>query len=79
MQTKMLNVAKSFHEGMHAEVRVGLTVTERFEVQNGLQQGCTLAPTLLNIYFNAMVADWCNRSRMGGDCEYWEDKRDDCW
>ena len=32
---KMLNVVKSFHEGMHAEVRVGSTVTDRFEVRNG--------------------------------------------
>ena len=47
---KMLNVVKSFHEGMHAEVRVGSTVTDRFEVRNGLRQGCTLAPTLFNIY-----------------------------
>ena len=30
---KMLNVVKSFHEGMHAELRVGSTVTERFEVR----------------------------------------------
>ena len=48
---KMLNVVKSFHEGMHAEVRVGSTVTYTFEVRNGLRQGCTLAPTLFNIYF----------------------------
>ena len=46
---------------MHAEVRVGSTVTDRFEVRNGLRQGCTLAPTLFNIYFSAMVVDWCNR------------------
>ena len=58
---KMLNVVKSFHEGMHAEVRVGSTVTDRFEVRNGLWQRCTLAPTLFNIYFSAMVADWRNR------------------
>ena len=57
---------KSFHEGMHAEVRVGLTVTDRFEVRNGLWQGCTLAPTLFNIYFSAMVADWRNRSSGAG-------------
>ena len=63
---KMLNVVKSFHEGMHAEVRVGLTVTDRFEVRNGLRQGCTLAPTLFNIYFSAMVADWRNRSSGAG-------------
>ena len=42
---KMLNVVKSFHEGMHAEVRVGSTVIDRFEVRNSLRQGCTLAPT----------------------------------
>ena len=60
--TKMLNVVKCFYEGMHAEVRVGSTVTEMFEVQNGLRQGCNLAPTLFNIYFSAMVADWRNRS-----------------
>ncbi len=54
---KMLNVVKSFHEGMHAEIRVGSTVTDRFEVRNSLRQGCTLAPTLFNIYFSAMVAD----------------------
>ena len=29
---KMLNVVKSFHEGMHAEVRVGSTVTDRFDI-----------------------------------------------
>ena len=63
---KMLNVVKSFHEGMHAEVTVGSTVTDRFEVRNGLRQGCTLAPTLFNIYFSAMVADWCNRSSGAG-------------
>ena len=63
---KMLNVVKSFHEGMHAEVRVGSTVTDRFEVRNGLRQGCTLAPTLFNIYFSAMVADWRDRSSGAG-------------
>ena len=66
MPEKMLNVMKSFHEGMHAEVRVGSTVTDRFEVRNGLRQGCTLAPTLFNIYFSAMVADWRNRSSGAG-------------
>ena len=45
MPVKMLNVVKSFHEGMHSEVRVGSTVTDRFEVRNALWQGCTLAPT----------------------------------
>ena len=29
---KMLNVVKSFHNRMHTEGRVGLTVTERFNI-----------------------------------------------
>ena len=66
MPEKMLKVVKSFHEGMNAEVRVGSTVPDRFEFRNGLQQRCTLATTLCNIYFSAVVADWCNRSSGAG-------------
>ena len=43
-----------------------LTVTDSFEVRNGLQQGCTQAPTLFNIYFSVMMADWRNRSSGAG-------------
>ena len=55
---RKLRIVKSFHEGMEAEVRVGASLSEVFEVRNGLRQGCTLAPTLFNIYFSAVVASW---------------------
>ena len=45
----MLRVIRSFHEGMGAVVRVGTTTTDSVEVQNGLRQGCTLAPSLFNL------------------------------
>lgn len=61
---KMLNVVKSFHHGMQAEVQVGSTTTESFEVKNG-RQGCTLAPSLFNIYFSGMVAGW--RAKYAGE------------
>ena len=32
---KMLAIVKSFHEGMHAEVRVDSVITEKYEVRNG--------------------------------------------
>ena len=55
----MLSIIKSFHDGMMAEVRVGGgQTTDSIAVKNGLQQGCTLAPSLFNLYFNAMVACW---------------------
>ena len=41
---KMSNIIRSFHEGMYAGVRVGSDVSGRFEVRNGLRQGCTMAP-----------------------------------
>ena len=36
---------------------------DSFQVRNGLRQGCTLAPTLFNIYFSAVVKSWRD------DCE----------
>ena len=39
---QMLEVIKSFHEGMYAEVRVGHDTTDCFEVQNGLKQDSNL-------------------------------------
>ena len=54
----MLEVIKSFHDGMRADVRVGKSSTDSIEVKNGLRQGCILAPTLFNIYYSAVVANW---------------------
>ena len=54
----MLSVIRSLHDGMTAEVRVGDSNTDSILVTNGLRQGCTLAPTLFNLYFSAMVASW---------------------
>ena len=53
---RLLTIVKSFHEGMQAEVSVGGSLSDTFEVRNGLQQGCTLAPTLFDINFSAVVA-----------------------
>ena len=55
---RMLKIVKSFHEGMEAEVKIGDKLSDSFQVCNGLQQGCTLASTLFNIYFSAVVASW---------------------
>ena len=57
VSSRMLDIIRSFHEGMYAGVRVGSTVSDRIEVRNGLRQRCTMAPTLFNIYFNARWRD----------------------
>jgi len=47
-----------FFDEMEASVRVRDTVTDSFEVRNSLRQGSTMAPTLFNLYFSAMVSVW---------------------
>ena len=63
----MLSVIRSFHDGMLAQVQVGGDLTTNsIEVKNGVRQGCTLAPSLFNIYFSAMVACWRARCPEAG-------------
>ena len=52
----MVSVVKSFHEEMNAEVRVGSSSTDVFDMNNDVHQGCTLAPTLFDLYFNVIVS-----------------------
>lgn len=63
---KMLSIIRTFHEGMRAEVSVKDMTTDTIEVMNGLRQGCTLAPTLFNVYYSAVVAKWRNRCLFAG-------------
>ncbi len=51
----MVELLKSLHENMVAEVMVNGATTPQIQVNSGLRQGCTIAPTLLNLYFNLAV------------------------
>lgn len=66
MPPTMLGIIRSFHDGMLARVKVGDLVTSDVEVNNGLRQGCVLAPTLFNIYFGAVVDHWRARCPQAG-------------
>ena len=51
-------LVKSFHTDMLASVRVAGGCTDPISVQNGLRQGCVMAPVLFNLYFGLVMERW---------------------
>ena len=64
----LLSVVRSFHVGMRASVHVRGTLSDSFEVRNGVRQECTIAPVLLNLYFCAVFEDWRQQCSLAGVC-----------
>ena len=48
---------------MKAKIRVDDELLDEIEVKNGLQQGCTMAPTLFNLYVCMVVESWMPKMR----------------
>ena len=52
---KLLNLIRSLHMGMMATVAYENEESKAFPVNNGVKQGCILAPVLFNIYFSYLI------------------------
>ena len=46
---------------MKAKIRVDGKLLNEIEVENGVRQGCTMAPTLFNLYACVMAERWMSR------------------
>ena len=49
---------RTLYHDMKAQIRLGDTLLEDFEVENGLRQGCCMAPVLFNLYSSLVVERW---------------------
>ena len=52
----LLSIIRSLHDDMKAEVTVDGNLTPDFEVRNGLRQGCVIALSVFNLYFNLIIS-----------------------
>ena len=59
----MIDLIRSLHVGMSATVTVGGWTSKSFSVQNGLCQGCVIAPTL---YFGLVIDRWLSQCQTAG-------------
>ena len=46
---------------MEPEIRVGDNMLDAIEVKNGLRQGCTMVPTLFNLYACVVIEEWLEK------------------
>ena len=52
---RLLSIIRSFHEDMKGTVVFDGSTSAAFNIQNGVKQGCVLAPTLFGIFFAVML------------------------
>ena len=60
----MVNLLRSLHDGMEAEVTVSSFTSPSFSVTNGLHQGCIIAPILFALYLNWVIECWWGRCKV---------------
>ena len=53
-----IKLIHSFHQGMEVRIRLDGELLEEFSVENGLRQGCCMAPVLFNLYTCLVMECW---------------------
>ena len=67
----LIDIISSFHENMKQRIRVEGELLEEIEVEKGLWQGCTMAPTLFNLtWWLKVVCAGCMMWRECGQSYY---------
>ena len=58
---KTIQLIRSFHSGMKASICIEGELLDAIGVENGLRQGCCMAPVLFNLYTCLLVECWSAR------------------
>ena len=53
--TKFISIIRALHEHSVVTIRCYGKTSEKFAVTSGVRQGCVLAPTLFNLYFDVAI------------------------
>jgi sorting nexin-29 len=56
ISTKFLNTINTIYSQVECAIKLNGNMTEWFNVNSGLKQGCVLSPVLFNIFINGAVA-----------------------
>ena len=57
VEGRLLTVVQGMYKDSEAAVKVGEEITDWFEVQRGVRQGCPLSPWLFNIYLDRVMKE----------------------
>ena len=52
----MLWILKALHQDTSGAIHANDKVSEEFSIKNGVRQGDVLAPTLFNLFFDAVIS-----------------------
>ena len=52
---KLLSIIASFHENMQGTMSYDGALSDPFEIQSDVKEGCVLAPTLFGIFFSLLL------------------------
>ena len=67
---RFIAVVRQFHDGMQESVQNDGEFSDHFEVTNGVEQGCAMAPTLFSMMFSDMLMDAFQDSDTGLPIRY---------
>ncbi|KAI5734784.1 hypothetical protein M8J77_010417 [Diaphorina citri] len=69
----MTAILKELHTNTRSRVKTENSLTDEFEVQSGVRQGCIIAPMLFILYMHVIISNMKNKFQRGVNIQYRND------